>query len=518
MTIPAITIWDKRQALAIDELSSNTYGVPTLQLMEEAGLAVARQVQLLADYRTIVILAGCGNNGGDALVAARYLHQWGYPVQVFRVSETQPIAMSPSCTHQWQLLKQMLPVQDWAPGAVAPFADTPVVIVDGLLGLGFRPPLKSGPILSCLREAAALGDRHVVAVDIPSGCDADDGDNPDIPLRADLTVTFGRSKPCHRMSPSRSACGKTIEASIGFPQEAVDAAFKQWPSTVAEVDAPRLIDPSPFAKNLSADAHKFDRGHVLVLGGSIGKIGAPVLTATAAYRGGAGWVTVSTPESPAPLPGLPIEATQEKFFDQVQCDEKILETFLLQRQVRSLVIGPGMTVSPMTMGFMAMLQGVQRQTNLFVILDAGALKGLAPFLEKYPMRPSRTLLTPHPGEWKNLRPQNALPTPQSADGRQALRALLARWGATLIYKTATPIVLGPDPDQPAFVLTQGSNLLAKAGSGDILAGLAAAHGGIGCHALMAAVRSQILIADTSNRLSSRGRGDNVLPSDILHHL
>lgn len=518
--IPGGYLWDRALARSIDHLSSAQYLIPSIVFMESAGKAVAEAVLTLATKQSpILILCGPGSNGGDSLVAARHLHEAGYAVHIFLVWD-EAKKPNAACQQQMQILLALgHSLNRYQAGVLAPFAQTQALIIDGVLGLGFEGPLREETVIfAALTEAAGISNAKVVAIDVPSGLDGDAGELQDIPLRADMTVTFGGLKPAHVLSPARDLCGQICDVDIGFPEAAYHASLNLHQPRLFLPDAQALLSIDPWSK-LSPSAHKYDRGHVLIIGGSTGKTGAPLLAAMAALRAGAGWATLAMPQSAFDsLRGdVPRELTFEEIFDGDQLNAIKLEQFLEERRVRAVVCGPGAMTNPLTPEAIAVLSDFTSQKIGSVILDAGATHGLQDLLATSPQDPERWLALPHPGEWQRLGPNFPVNPLRPETHKQAAHS--ARdLGVALLYKHATPILFSGQQDSAAFVCNEGDISLARAGSGDLLAGVAGAHAAIGMTSVLAALRSQILIAWAA-KLASQDLGLHaVTASDIIGYL
>jgi NAD(P)H-hydrate epimerase len=393
------------------------------------------------------------------------------------------------------------------------------VVIDGVLGLGFDGVLApDSDMHRALAEANGLRSRLIVAVDLPSGLDADRGDEQSVPLPADVTVTFGALKPVHVLAPCRDLCGEVVSLGIGFPRAAEDAAEEDHPPQFVLPEARELIRVSPW-DDLPRSAHKYDRGHVLVIGGSPGKAGAPILAGLAALRAGAGWVTIAMPDAAAlTLAGeVPAELTFEHLFDGDALNAINLEAFIEERKVAAVVAGPGTMVNPLTPEVLAVLRDFTETGDGFVVLDAAATHGMHARLAHAPGDPGKWLLTPHPGEWKKLGPAFDF-TPLSPTGLERARGIGREMGVTLVYKGATPVVISGVDGMPGFVVTEGTLALARAGSGDVFAGVAGAHGAAGLPAVVAALRSQVAVAWAAI-LASESLGEHaVLATDVIASL
>jgi NAD(P)H-hydrate epimerase len=481
--------------------------------------------------RPALVLSGTGNNGGDALVAARWLHEAGVDVTVWIVEPREHSSRrSPSFEAQLATVRSMGINVLQAPSRedVAAWHARAPVIIDGVLGIGFSGVLNEGLAREILAAMNTIEGRLVVAVDTPSGLDVDVGSAQDVPLKADITVTFGGLKPAHVLSPARVSCGRIELVDIGFLAASEREAGERFPRRFAYADAERLLSYDPWG-SLSSEAHKFTRGHVLVIGGSQGKIGAPILAGMAALRMGAGWVSIALRDEErqsSPIE-VPPELTFESLFTptsrhsaaESRVDAARLERFLDERRVRAVVVGPGCVLSPLDADSWRVLRAFVAERGGFVVVDAGATRealraldsagGPAPVADRF-------VMTPHPGEWERLGIH--LPTPLNASAVESCVEALRGRGVSLLYKGATPVWISSEGAPMGFIVDEGTNVLARAGSGDVLAGAIAAHGAIGLPSAFASARAQVVVARAA-RLAARELGsDSVLASDIIQRL
>lgn len=529
-------LWGRAMATAVDRLTSERFLIPSLVLMENAGRLVATVLQERMARRdtlehAVLVLAGPGNNGGDALVAARYLLEAGVKVHVVSVLPFASTKPSPSCALQSQILGRLgHPVFVYSPGDLKVWSDSlpcsHVWVIDGILGLGGRPDIAANSVFgTALREVALFHEKTVVAVDVPSGFDPDDGTQKPVWLQADITITCGGRKPAQVLSPARDQCGELIPCEIGFPHLAVELALEEHPALWWVPDTAKLVDQNPW-KALGPSTHKYERGHVLIIGGSAGKTGAPLLSAMSALRCGAGWATVAMPKAAMDsLRGdVPREIVFESLFSEIQGGEELisperLKAFLSKARVRAVVVGPGTMVSPLARDTMTVLSDFCIHGGS-VVFDAGACHNLIPLLEDLegPRPPAeRWVMTPHPGEWVKLGLDKPRP-PLTVEAHTAISALAERLSITVLYKNATPVLFTGKPGSPAFVSTEGSKILARAGSGDILAGVVGAHGARRVPADIGTMRGQAVIARAARRASARLGEDSVLAQDIIEEL
>ncbi|MEN9835237.1 MAG: bifunctional NAD(P)H-hydrate repair enzyme Nnr, partial [Pseudomonadota bacterium] len=370
-------LWDSEFARAVDDLTTSRFGIPARVLMELAGRAVADAVLDLSedddddDETPVIVLAGPGNNGADALVAARWLFAAGRQVHTYLVCESAQAKLSPLAEEQLQTARASgLVIDYFKRGALGRFKKAEPVIIDGIFGIGLSRAIDRDSLAaSALSEARSIAEATVVAIDIPSGLDANSGKSESALLPADLTVTFGGKKLAHVLAPARDLSGEVVVVDIGFPARAVSQVAASKPSRFVVPDGRELLLSDPWAK-LKRSSHKYDRGHVLVIGGSAGKTGAPLLAAMSALRSGAGWVSVSMPESAmATLRGdVPRELVFENLFRGDELNSLSLAKFLTERKVRAVVIGPGMMQSPLTPAVIAELAAFSAERDGLVVL------------------------------------------------------------------------------------------------------------------------------------------------------
>lgn len=437
------------QMRAIDEACAKS-GLATRTLMENAGRAVVDAVTARFTPRPTAVLCGPGNNGGDGWVAARLLRDAGWPVWV---ETLVPVA---------QLRGDAADAaQSWR-GETRALEETPsaALYIDALFGAGLSRALSSD--LAALSALSRAEPQRFVAVDIPSGLSGDDGEVlGEHGFHAGLTVTFARKKPAHVLLPARAYCGEVVVADIGVPDAIVTAQ-----SVELHENAPELWSlPWP-----SLDAHKHERGHVIVASGGRARTGAARLSARAALRGGAGLVTVLSPsdaldENAAQLTAIMLrEAEEEAAFAEAA------------RTAQCLVIGPAFGTSDTH--YKRLLAAVEAAPRAPIVFDADAITLLAPITHGLD---ARDVMTPHVGEFRRGFPGI---WSASANRIEAARAAAA-------YARCIVLLKGPDtviaaPDGRAVVNTTGSPFLATAGSGDVLAGLIAGLIGQGMESFEAA--------------------------------
>ncbi|MCX4244601.1 NAD(P)H-hydrate dehydratase [Paraliomyxa miuraensis] len=440
-------LWTAATSASSDRYTMDDRGMPSPLLMERAALCVSQEVVALAmaEGRAVGVLVGPGNNGGDGLAVARQLHGWGVSVAAWLLAERY----NPAVAEQLRLCRAYgVTVHE----GMAADEEAGRLWVDALLGTGSRgaPRGRIGVALRWLRARAG----PCVAIDLPTGVDPDTGAVAEDAVRARCTVTFGRSKPGLHVTPGRHHAGRVVVADIGLlPPPGLD-------------DRLRLLDPEDVAaalRGLPAGAHKGERGHLGIVGGSPGTTGAALLAGVAGLRGGAGLVTVASPDPT--LATVLLAVRPELMTASMQS-----EPARLLPRARALVVGPGLTDA----ASQAMLPRLFVEDPRPALWDASALD-LLPVLGGDPAGPR--VITPHPGEagrlLRRLAPDEGW-TGTMVQGRriEAARRLAVATKAVVVLKGEGSLVA--TPEGAVAVAVSGGPALATAGSGDVLAGLGGA--------------------------------------------
>jgi len=460
-------------------------GVPTLELMERAGEAVARAAAALAGSRPIVVACGPGNNGGDGYVAARLLDDWRREVRVAALPGTAQLQGDAAENHsRW--CKQG-DVQALTPACL----EGAPVVVDALFGAGLSRPLE-GPARAFI-DAVSERKLDVVAVDVPSGVDGDSGAVLGAAPSATLTVTFFRRKPGHFLYPGRQLAGRVMVADIGIPESVLNEIRPHARVNDAHDWFAKLPVPGP-------EDHKYSRGHAVVVGGAE-MTGAARLAAFGARRMGAGLVTIAAPADAFAIYAAGAPGTLVTVAD----DAKVLGRFLEDARRNVVLIGPGAGVDEATRAKVLTARAAGRAT----VLDADALSIFADNPAHLFERLDETcVLTPHDGEFSRLFPDIA------GDRLTRARAAAGRSDAVVLLKGADTVIAAPDGR--AVINAAGSLHLATAGSGDVLAGMIAGLLAQGVASFDAA-RAAAWLHGRAAALGGRGTIAEDLP-DMLPHL
>ncbi len=482
-------LYTSSEAKSIDALAIEN-GMTGIHLMETAGRAVA---DILIEYigtpievgGEIIVLCGPGNNGGDGFVIARLLDDWGYPVKVaLSCAQTDLKGDAAIAARRWE-------------GSVFVLSNIKLtnaaVIIDAVFGTGLsRAP--DGDIADVLNQVNNL-DAFRLAVDISSGLDADTGMPIGVCFSADATVTFSSRKPAHIMAPGRFLSGGIDNihvADIGIDNSIYDS-----------IDSNHFLNiPSlwsgyfPFQGPLT---HKYDRGHLLVLGGREPTLGASRLASIAALRTGAGLVTLAAPSETYPIQAGVLTDVMVRRFDSVFGFVGIMS----DQRISTVLLGPGAGVGEKTIELIQ--QAGQKKKHM--VLDADALtslQGRADILKEYGCQ---KIITPHDGEFARLFPDLNI----EHDRIAAVRAAAQQINAVVVLKGVSTVIAEPD-GRVAITANAPSNL-SVGGTGDVLSGIIASLVVQGMPAFEAAAAAVWIHGEAAMKI---GRG--LIASDLLEHL
>ena len=425
---------------------ASAHGVPSLDLMENAGRSVAEAIARRWTPRAVTVLCGPGNNGGDGCVAARHLQSSGWSVRVALLGSTNALkGDAAEMARRWGGTVGP-PVPDICSGAD--------LIVDAVFGAGLSRPLggMAGEMVSHVNSLAT----PVVAIDVPSGLHGDLARPPDggTCIHADVTVTFFRKKPAHVLVPGRSLCGEIEVADIGTPISALRAI------------GPRIFENGPDLWGTRypwprETAHKYARGHTVVVSGPVYATGAARLAARAALRGGSGLVSVASPLDAVVVNASALTAIMVKPIDGANG----LAALLHDNRLNAVAVGPGCGTGPSTRDMVAAVLA----SPAAIVLDADALTAFQddPTALFHLLR-EPAVLTPHEGEFERLFPGLLKRSPTRIE---ATRAAAAAARCSVLLKGADTAV--SSADGRVVINTNAPATLATAGAGDVLTGLIA---------------------------------------------
>jgi ADP-dependent NAD(P)H-hydrate dehydratase / NAD(P)H-hydrate epimerase len=450
-----------------DRRTIEEIGIPSLVLMENAGRQVVAAMEAMHSdllERQVAILCGRGNNGGDGFVVARTLLQRDVDVLVFLIGQVAEVR-GDARTNLDILGRLGVTVVEIADSQAWELHFSEIkdctLIVDAIFGTGLNEPL-SGLMETVVADVNGAG-IPIVSIDLPSGLSADSPEPIGDSIEAGMTVALAAPKLSLVLPPAETRAGDIVIADIGIPSEVIQSLDGPRVEFLTRGAMRELVSPR------SADSHKGDYGHVLVVAGSRGKTGAAHLAGVGALRSGAGLVTVATPACCQPIVAamaaeymtVPIEETAEGL--DLDAVDRLLD---LARDV--IAIGPGLGQAPSTRAFIRAL--VDRATMPLVI-DADGLNAFADDPDRLSGREGRdVIITPHPGEMARL-------VGMSTEEVQASRLEIARnfagaHHAYVVLKGHRTLV--STPDEKVFINPTGNPGMATGGTGDVLTGMIAA--------------------------------------------
>jgi NAD(P)H-hydrate epimerase len=472
---------------AIDRATSERFGIPSLTLMENAGAAVADYIlSNHAAARRIVVFCGKGNNGGDGFVAARLLHEKGKTVQVILLTDSVELRGDAA------IMFAKLPVPAITVHSSEELKTDRVRLVlhadlyiDAILGTGFKPPVRG-----LYAEAIAImnaSSSPVIAVDIPSGADADAmGPQTGMIAHADAIVTFTAPRPAHMFSSLTR--GPTYVADIGSPEEAIVSSLQL--NVITARDIAPLLAPRP------VDSNKGKYGHVLLIGGSVGKAGAAAMAGMSVLRSGAGLSTVATPKSIlATVAGFHPELMTEPLPETAAgaiSENALTRLSELIKGKTVLAIGPGLSRNAEAA---ATARTLVEKCQIPMVVDADGLNAFEGHVEDLSGKNRSLVITPHPGEMARL--AGCTTADVQADRLGVARKFAREQALIVVLKGYRTLTVRPDGE--GWVSTTGNPGMSTGGTGDILtgtvAGLMAQHPGNVFLAVLGAVHLHGLAGD-----------------------
>lgn len=494
----------------IDREAIENRGIPSLQLMENAGDAVARFLSRVFPDRPFVVVAGTGNNGGDGLVCARRLAGAGFDVRVILVGDIG--ALSRDCGTQYiSAVDAGVRVDSWK-GDRGDLAPGGAVIVDAMFGTGLGRTIE-GVLLEVVSAVNHAG-TPVVAIDMPSGVSADTGLVLGEAVKADYTVTFGLPKIGQFLHPGATHCGKLIVENIGFPEDLL----------VADSLKHNLIDGAgvaPLIRKRSADSHKGTYGHVFVIAGSSGKTGAAILCARSCMRAGAGAVTLGVPDSLFHV--FQARVTEEMTVSLPGSSEgtvasRAADTALefIESRADAVVLGPGIGMTDDVRSF---VKEVILRSSKPLLIDADALNSIEGSAGLLRDARCEIVVTPHPNEMRRLlrgvRPEMDA---REVNSRriEISRSFAAGHGVVCVLKGSPTIVASPEGS--VFINQTGNPGMATAGSGDVLSGIIGSLMGQGATPLDASICG-VHLHGLSGDYATQDKGEHsLIAGDIIEYL
>ncbi|MGE5417408.1 MAG: NAD(P)H-hydrate dehydratase [Acidobacteriota bacterium] len=451
----------------IDRRASEEYGIPSLILMENAGLRVVEVAENLLEKvarKRVVVVAGQGNNGGDGLVIARHLFNSGAAVDTFIMGD--PAKMTMDTRTNFEILAKMqtslIPLRTESDlNELMISVMNCDLIIDAMYGISFHGSMDEYD--SKIVKIINWAQKPVLAVDIPSGVEADTGKVNGEAVRATWTVTFALPKMGLLIEPGQEYTGVLTVADISIPAQILTG--KELKNNLISEERIRSYFPAR-----AKESHKGTYGHVLVIGGSMGMSGAVIMTASSALLMGAGLVTAAVPESlVSVVEANLIEVMSAPLAETAQSSIALEALPAIENMLGTVsvcAIGPGMSRYPEAS---AIVRFVLERSGIPVVIDADGLNALAEDIKILKNRQIPIVLTPHPGEMARL-------LKISVEEVQANRLEVARkaaqdWGVTVVLKGSRTIVAKPNGD--IYLNITGNPGMATGGSGDVLTGMIA---------------------------------------------
>ncbi|MBA2421351.1 MAG: NAD(P)H-hydrate dehydratase [Thermoleophilaceae bacterium] len=488
-------LFEAEEMRAADAFAIEERGVPSLDLMERAGVGLARLVAARAAAGPLRVVVGKGNNGGDGLVVARLLREQGREVDILAVAD-----LSESEADSEANLERLPGEQPRQFSAEA--LEGSGAVLDAMLGTGFEGSPRE-PIAGAI-EAINRQDAPVIACDVPSGVNASSGEIEGEAVRATATATFHGAKLGLRVNPGAVHAGEVEVIEIGIPRGAPSG---EGAGLITE----RVLDLYP---RRGREGSKFASGVVVVVGGSEGLTGAPTMAALSAQRAGAGYVQVAVPGPAQPVIDLRLlEAMSRGLPDEEggHCPAGVEEVEAMAERAGAVVLGPGIGRGE---GATEFAREVARRVETPLLIDADGLNAHAGALESLRERRAPTVLTPHEAELGRLMDLDTEEV--SAHRLHCAREAARRSRAVVLLKGDDTLVVAPDG--PVAVSPGGSPALATAGTGDVLSGVIGALLAKGLDPLEAASLGCLAHVRAGQAAARRHGADHVVAGDVIEAL
>ena len=518
------TIWDRTLAVSttyripvcsveemrrIDELAAQKYGLDHLLLMEDAGSSVYHAITRETGYvagKRVAVIAGTGNNGGDAIVAGRRLYSSGALVRIALVGD--PSRVSDLCRRNLELASRLgigvSVIRDDADlASLEEIICWSEICVVGLIGVGLRGEVRG--IVRGAIEAINRSCRYVVSVDIPSGIDANNGLVRGVAVRSNITVALGLPKYGNILYPGYHYCGKLYVSSLSYPPELLNGIGAE------------LNTPIELPERLRW-GHKGVFGKFLAVAGSRYYFGAPYYVATSFLKAGGGYSRLAAPRSVVPILAsrssevvyIPLEETPEGSIS-MQNYEAILR-IIDEYDIDIVAIGPGASLNSETQELIRILV---RDIKKPLIIDGDGITAISKSPEILRGRKDATIITPHAGEFSRLTGRTLGEIQEDPVG--ILRRTCIELGSHIVLKGAHSLICTPEGH--VYINMTGNPGMAKAGSGDVLTGTIAAIYGIGLRDPSSATRMGVLAHGLAGDLAAEDLGeDGVTPEDLMNNL
>jgi len=496
---------------ATDAYAINECGIPGIVLMENAGIrCVDTVLKRFPDclQKKITIVAGKGNNGGDGFVIARHFFNKGVNAQVLLIGELNSLKNDARINAEAAVkigitIKE---INETNLKSCRHILNHSQLIIDSIFGTGFNKAASG--IYEKVIETINDSGKTVIAIDIPSGIDADSGKFIGPKVNASMTIALALYKRSHWLFPAADAMGQLELVDIGIPEKALN-------SVSIKINLLETEDIQAQFKNRDANSHKGTFGHTLLVAGSLGKNGAGGLAALASLRSGAGLATLAMPESCQKIAKtVPLEVMTEGLSEAKEgflgpsAKQKVLE---LCKDKSSIAIGPGVSTEKETI---ELLENIIPELNIPLVLDADGLNCLALSKNLLSTLKPGTILTPHPKEMSRI---SGIETQEILDNRIAVASDFAKKHSIyLILKGAHSVIALPNGD--IFINPTGNSGMATAGSGDVLTGIIAGLLAQGMPSKWATLSGCYLHGLAGDQFVEKQSKTNLIASDLLREL
>lgn len=500
------------QVREVDRCAIEDYGVPGVILMENAGRGAAHIVNDRYGGlrpRSVLVVAGKGNNGGDGYVMARHLENNGWKVETLVLAERSAISgdakvnldILESCSASIKYATNVGEIDE-----VLEHIAPPVLVIDAIFGNGLSAPVR-GHYLHAIERLNALKVPKV-AVDLPSGVDATSGEILGIAIEADCSISFAAAKLGQVNYPAQSCAGELFVVDIGMPKQLQETISEQY----VLVDEERAFGLLPTRFD---DAHKGSFGHSLIIAGSLGKSGAAQMCACACARSGSGLVTLAAPATCQPLvASAAAEIMTVALADQdgvlIDAAFDALQPLWEDKQV--VAIGPGLGQQPQVR---QLVNEIVQHCPLPLVIDADGLNALQNKTHILSQRTHvSTVLTPHPGEMARL---TGLSVEQIQNKRCEIAGKYAKqWQSVVVLKGARTVIAAPDGR--VWINNSGNSGMASGGMGDVLTGVITGWLAQGLNPFDAAVLGVFLHGMAADRCAEQQGSVGYLAGDLLQRL
>ncbi len=500
-----LKIYNIEEIRRLDRIAIDDYGIPSMILMENAGGAVASLIQEMFSQRTVIIVSGTGNNGGDGFVVARKLYSYGFNVKVIVVGNIEKLKNV--TLENYKILNKIgikifniREEKDLYVFEKELFSSD--IIVDALFGTGL-----SREITGIYRKVIELinnSNKVVFSVDIPSGINGNNGKIMGIAVKADYTVTFGLPKIGNILYPGYEYCGKLYVSHISYPLQLLNLEDIKI-ETNDPIEIPKR-DPA---------GHKGSFGKLLVISGASGYFGAPFFSSMAFLKSGGGYAILTAPKSIIPyiscvgneIVFVPVNETREGSISLSEKD-KILDNV---KRSDIVIIGPGLSLNEETQ---ELVRRLVEKIDKPLIIDGDGITSVSKNLDVVRNRKQKTVLTPHLGEMSRVTGLSIEEIQEDKIG--ILRRTVSELGKIIVLKGAHTLIGYPNGE--IFVNMSGNSGMATPGSGDVLTGIIAAMYTLGL-TFEEAVRMGVFVHGFAGDLAARHKGEDGLTArDVLEHI